>query len=387
MVDVWLVGESVVAAIAAHLVSRSIQGRRTAALQRTETWGQSVVADRDSDQVMRYDAMVGSAPGALARSRVTDRVWRDLSMDDLFAELDRTSSVVGRQVLYHRLRTPATTQAELSAPGAFEREISGFADDPAHRERVQRILARLDDSAAYALPRLFMGEIPAKPKGSRFYPLLGIAALLAIVAGLSGIAHAWSIALAVLVVNFVIRNVVASDVAWLVHPFRALRTLIDVADELAAEGTLDRTVTSSMLASVQRLRRMTGLITLVGGGSNEFVRALFDYGNMLFLVDINGFVHAMNEMERRRHEIGVLFQLVGTVDAAIAVASFRHGRRFWCRPVIRPSGRGLEVSNIVHPLVSHEVGNDVMIDAGAGIVVTGANMSGKTTLIRRSAPT
>ena len=34
-----------------------------------------------------------------------DRTWADLNLDDVFTSIDRTTSTLGRQALYHRLRS------------------------------------------------------------------------------------------------------------------------------------------------------------------------------------------------------------------------------------------------------------------------------------------
>ncbi len=115
---------------------------------------------------------------------------------------------------------------------------------------------------------------------------------------------------------------------------------------------------------------------------DDVLRAFVDYFNMLFLVDLNVFTIALGECEHRRNDVRVVFDAVGGLDAALAVASFRAGRPAWCRPVILPRGSGLDISGLAHPLLPGARPNDLSIARGRGIVITGSNMSGKTTLLR-----
>ncbi len=49
-------------------------------------------------------AMYHVSAGAKRRT-VDDRTWLDLGMDELFAKMDRTAGMPGRQVLYHQMHT------------------------------------------------------------------------------------------------------------------------------------------------------------------------------------------------------------------------------------------------------------------------------------------
>jgi DNA mismatch repair ATPase MutS len=70
----------------------------------------------------------------------------------------------------------------------------------------------------------------------------------------------------------------------------------------------------------------------------------------------------------------------GDVDAAISVASFRAGRRDWTAPDFRDATT--ELIELRHPLVDDAVPNSITVRPGRGVLVTGSNMSGKSTFLR-----
>lgn len=355
--------------------------RRRAATRQRAAWGSARPPRGDEDQIARYHRSLVEVDPEVAEARIGDQAWTDLGLNDVLAELDRTSSSPGQQMLYHRLRVPARSLEQFASLGEFETVTQRFCDDVSARERAQKILARLDDSAAYALPRLFLAQLPRNVRIAWLFPVLLVAPIGALAAALAGVAHGWAILLLVLVVNFVIRNLVAAEVAWIAEPFRALHSLMDVADALAHAGLAGDVRLEATRGRLARLRRITSFISTVENGGDVF-RAFVDYFNMLFLVDLNVFVVAHGECERRREEVRAIFEAVGNLDSALSVASYRAGRELWCRPVILPAGRGMDAAGLVHPLLPDAHANDVKIAAGQGIVITGSNMSGKTTLLR-----
>ena len=89
-----------------------------------------------------------SAPEPRGAS-LDDRTWNDLLLDDVFAQLDRTESSVGQQVLYSRLRSAPSAEI-LDGFDALIASVAGDGTDAnAHRRAGPAAV-----SAAYYLHRL-----------------------------------------------------------------------------------------------------------------------------------------------------------------------------------------------------------------------------------------
>lgn len=73
---------------------------------------------------------------------------------------------------------------------------------------------------------------------------------------------------------------------------------------------------------------------------------------------------------------------VGDIDAAIAIASYRAGMSVWTRPLIQPSGSSATIRDLRHPLLASGVANSVRFAPPHGVLITGSNMSGKSTFLR-----
>lgn len=85
-----------------------------------------------------------------------------------------------------------------------------------------------------------------------------------------------------------------------------------------------------------------------------------------------------------RHVRGWL-EVLGEIDALATLAAIRHDEPEWSFPEIDHTAATIEAVDLGHPLIPAErrVGNDVAVGPpGTVLLVTGSNMSGKSTLLR-----
>lgn len=76
---------------------------------------------------------------------------------------------------------------------------------------------------------------------------------------------------------------------------------------------------------------------------------------------------------------------LGEVEALAALAGLAHAQPAWAFPAIEEEARALDATALGHPLLPDEtrVANDVLVGPpGRFLLVTGSNMSGKSTLLR-----
>jgi energy-coupling factor transporter ATP-binding protein EcfA2 len=76
---------------------------------------------------------------------------------------------------------------------------------------------------------------------------------------------------------------------------------------------------------------------------------------------------------------------LGEIEALAALAALAHAQPEWTMPAIDPAAGAIEATALGHPLLADEarVANDVAVGPpGSFLLVTGSNMSGKSTLLR-----
>ena len=310
-----------------------------------------------------------------------DRTWDDLNLDAVFQRLDRTESTLGQQVLYHRLRS-VPVAANLDA---FEALVTRMGEDLEGRERAQMALARLQNPAGYDLWWLAQPEALESRRWHVIYPVVGaimVAVLLA--------AFIWPGALLVLivgsVVNLTIRAMTAPRVGSVIGPFRQISALIAVAETLSfLTGDDIDPIVGSLRREVPALRRLKAIVRRVSPDPltiGELAFALMEYLNLIFLLDVNAVYFGAGELRRCGPSLLRVIAAVGDVDAAISIASFRAGTPGWTRPRFVPPGVRASLRDIRHPLIQDAVPNSIELGPPHGVLVTGSNMSGKTTFVR-----
>jgi hypothetical protein len=100
-------------------------------------------------------------------------------------------------------------------------------------------------------------------------------------------------------------------------------------------------------------------------------------------------VHALWWLDRWRVRHGRSLRpsldALGTVEALAALGTLAHDNPGWPFPELDPAAGSLTATTLAHPLIASviRVGNDVSVGpAGTLLLVTGSNMSGKSTLLR-----
>jgi hypothetical protein len=379
--------------VAAALSAWSSWRGRTRLLTRLRAeWGHPRDRRRDMDAVadlFRSDTV--------ARVSLDDRTWHDLLLDDVFAHLDRTESSIGQQVLYERLRSAP----EPRSLEAFDALVARVAGDAERRERAQAVLARLDSPAGYFVHRLVRPDALVRRPWHVVFPLwTGL--VVATLAMASFRPALLLVVVAIYVVNQLIRIATARRVSGEIVWFRQVGPLLSAARELAALGTEETTgITGSLSPDLAALRRLGAIARWVSRDpmtTNDLAFVVLEILNVLFLMDANALYFAGRELQLRAGNLLRVIAAAGDIDAAIAVASFRTGLegqagpKAWTRPRFKdPSSRAAlapddrpaaVLTGLRHPLVERPVPNSVALGPPHGVLVTGSNMSGKSTFLR-----
>ncbi|MDQ2666837.1 MAG: hypothetical protein M3Z05_12590 [Gemmatimonadota bacterium] len=334
------------------------------------------VREYDMHTVARY-----YRDSAAAARSLPDREWADLDMDEVFQRVDRTASWPGQHLLYARLRSETLSFDDLRQ---FDEAVALLSDDATLRARIQRILERLKHPAASTLPALFGGALPALSPAARLIPLLTLVSVAMLVA------VAWHPPLilgvvAMVIVNFAVRFSLLSRLEPFLPAVRSLDTMLGAATSLAEIDVRQLAPTTGALRTqVVRLRwigKATRWLSFEPTG-NVLVDFFYTYINLLFLLDVSVFAWSAGELRERQSTIRGIYEALGTLDVMCSVAVLRAEERQWCRPVFRTGrARTLDAEAVTHPLMAHAVPNSVRID-GRNILLTGSNMSGKSTFIR-----
>ena len=371
----WLAAGFAVALFAWLEYSQRRQRRKLLATFRSE-WGHPLEKARDFGAIADYHR----ALAAEDERPLDERTGKDLDVDAVFAFLDRTVCPVGQQLLYHRLRTTSTPD-DLKA---FESLMTRLGQDSPERERIQLALVRLRGHSADAW-WLTQPDVLDIRRGDVMFPLLAPIVPAALL--LSAVwPQALAVALGGVLANVTVRYLTATRLVPLLQPFRQIGPLITTAKTLLAiiqnsnPGSGDRL--KSDLSKLVYLGRIANLASRDPLTSDDFAAAVFEVVNTMLLVDVNVLYFASKEIRAKSPELLRTIAAVGTVDAAIGVASYRVGTTGWSRPTLQPQPGRAKMVALRHPLLVGAVPNSIELGPPHGVLVTGSNMSGKSTFLR-----
>jgi len=115
-------------------------------------------------------------------------------------------------------------------------------------------------------------------------------------------------------------------------------------------------------------------LSLIGSVLTELVKAFF-------LIEVLMIFQVVKELKSKRLSVITLFNYIGNIDSALSVAALRASTMRTCIPVFTKEKKELVLKNAYHPLIKNCVKNSLAIK-NKSILITGSNMSGKSTFLR-----
>ena len=309
---------------------------------------------------------------------LNDNAVSDLDLDDVFDEIDYTQSRIGQQYLYYLLRRPAIEESELSQ---FDKEIDTYASNSHIREQTQLELQQLSNVEAYFLPHLFLGQSYKRPSWWWVPRVLSWAGVLVVASvfvypvmlfGVMGLSA----------VNLAIHYWNKRQMQVNLSSFSQLKKLLNVAQSLGRiSGEGNKVLTDG---KVKSLKRHLSIIQTEHRMSTdsimEVVWLFYEYVKVFFLLEINAYFKSLRFVENSSDLIRQLYFYIAKADAAISVAAYREQLDYYAKPQWR-TGKAIHLKEFRHPLIPNCVTNDLEL-SGKSALITGSNMSGKTTFIR-----
>jgi hypothetical protein len=182
---------------------------------------------------------------------------------------------------------------------------------------------------------------------------------------------------------FTVLNLRHGEAARYLRMFELMYSMPDSSSEL--DG-VKRAATGLGGGVLLRMRQLNRIAAFAMVRHNSFLKLFFYVPVQLaFLYDF----HVLDLLERWQAKYGEYarrwFQALGNFEAFCSLATLVHDHPGWTMPEIDPAAKRLQARQLGHPLLPCEtcVPNDVEIGpAGSFLLVTGSNMSGKSTLLR-----
>ena len=367
----------ITAFIILYLDATSKNRRRERLQSIRNAWGTPRTDDRNFHRIGRYaEQSKGKMPHKLSQQTLDD-----IDFQQLFSFIDRTGSAVGQQFLFRQVLYPFHSIADLARLHSLANVMTHDADS---REEIQGELMKLSHPGAYNLCSLVDLQVSRRP--SWFKYLYGTLLLIPVLLILSS---KFPVCFALLCIPVTINTLVhywhRSRMGFSFSSFAELSTLMDVARKIVSRSGFENVAVQE---SLQVLKAFKWKLILLNPGRatmkddlSQFGYYLNELANGILLIEVFTVLSLERVLEKRKGAVATLFHFVGEIDTSVSIASLRADASMTCVPRFVERRKEMSASELYHPLIPNCVKNDIYIN-GKGALITGSNMSGKTTFLR-----
>jgi DNA mismatch repair ATPase MutS len=307
---------------------------------------------------------------------IDNQTWDDLIMDEVFRELDRTYSSEGEAALYKMLRNPIIDEEKLKKRGKL---IDLFKEDIDLMVNLRRIFYDMRYDKKNRLIEMVNGLLSVSKLKYYLYSFLGISPILSIIASIIFKEPKICILLMVDVyIKIYVHNKEKDTINAIGLAY--LRELIHAAKKLSVMKNNEiNPSTAKMKKLLNELRTIDKSIYLI--------KIINSFGGILemfaipFFIEESTYYKISGQLMEKKDEILELYYLVGEIDALVSIAIYENNNKEKCSNPKFIEETSLKIVDGIHPLLKKPVENSINI-SNKGIVLTGTNMSGKSTFLR-----
>ena len=341
-------------------------------------WGKAKTDPFDFEKIAIYSELKKD----IFFHRLSAQTKADIDFDDVFYLVDRTTSRVGQQFLYTVISNPTNDETALLK---LNEQANFFRDNEAVRIEVQLHLLKLNSDDAYFLPNLLKDHSFVKPIWYKFvFPSLLLIPLLVLLSPLHHTLLLW--VMVPLAVNVFLHYRNKNFTKRFYKLFQQLNILINICKKLNKKQLpFDNDLVESASIKLKSIQRKSRLLSFDQSTiKDELTQAslyLYELIKAIFLIEFFTFYSVLKDIDKKQAEILYLFNYIGQIDTALSIASLRAANLSTCQPDFLSASKQFSCTKVYHPLIADCVTNDITV-ATKSVLITGSNMSGKTTFLR-----
>lgn len=307
---------------------------------------------------------------------IDDETWSDMDMDRVYGKLDRNSSTLGESVLYHMLRNPLKDEEKLKDRNKL---IQSFKEDVKLREQLLITYYQLGRDRKNTFLEMIESELVVNKMKYYLYTILGkifplIAILFTIFVDESYAKYIAISAALNMFVNYMERNTIKSrGIIYLRGIIKAAKKIASIKNNELSYYTDN---INNNLKEVKSIDRGTFLIGFV-----NMWQGLFEAICVIFLIEECAYYKVSEVLKYKKEYIMNIFYILGELEALLSISGYQKNlKEDYVNPIFTKEVF-LDIKEGIHPLLDKPVANSISIK-DKGIVLTGTNMSGKSTFLR-----
>lgn len=306
-----------------------------------------------------------------------DYTWNDLNMNEVYSRIDNTATTAGEQILYKILRTPLFDKKALKQRGE---NISFFKNNPKKKHLLHRELSKLSTTDSDVVSVL-TNEIKPNLKLKLLLILLAVSSISSIILFAITSVNIFLFSFMLLFIfNMRMHYKMTTELYEKIKVLQYISKMLSITNKVANIIQDDIEDYNIRLKNIYKkckgILKKTSVILKVEGFD-----VIGDYINiMLFIKEMN-YLSIAPQIEKYKSEILELYKIIGELDSYISIDTYRDEIENYCEPEFVNENRYLIVEDMIHPLLKDPINNSINVKDG-GVIITGSNMSGKSTFMR-----
>lgn len=301
----------------------------------------------------------------------------DLALYDVFKKLNYTKSSVGSEYLFNKIRDIDPTLKEMTNS---EELYILLTENTQLREQVLLILTNLGKRNHANSSSFIYDQGDQEIPHAYMYVLLGLMPIVSIPMMFISLKYGLFLFFASFLLNIIIYYRKKSALENSLFTITYVAAVINTGKRFAKVKNPEFiTYAKRFNDNSKPLKKISIFGSLVSSGEGGELDMVFDYIRMLFMIDFIAYNKILKTIAKNREHYQVIWELIGELDAAVAVAFYRQSLDTYCTPTFIEDEE-LSFENLAHPLLNNPVVNSSTI--GKSTLITGSNASGKSTYIK-----
>ena len=317
---------------------------------------------------------------------LNDDIVNDLNIDDLFLKINCTSSKVGQQYLYHQLRVCNNSVEKINN---FRDKLNHFnlKLNEENKLQLKLFLEKINHEIDYEIILSFESE--TKKNNKRAYLKFYLTFVFLIYFAFIINPTIWFLSTLIIsfIVNFIIYFRFKIDKTYFFIVFNRIYNLINVCKIIQNYLRKNNFDMEQKINYINIKKKFTffSFFNKTNPITQDPFALLFyliiQILKVITLVEILWFDKFENNMKLIKDDLLKIYKYIGEIDTLLSVNEFRNKQPFFCEPNFIISEKNiLNVEEIYHPLLDNFVSNNFNLKNNC--IITGSNMSGKSTFIK-----
>ena len=305
---------------------------------------------------------------------LTEQIYEDLSITEVYKKLDRTNSSPGESMLMHMINTPIFNKEELIKR---DKVIDTIKDNSQIRDELNYLFFDLNRERKGEILSFILDDKKSSKLKEIVYFIIGSLPIIFLILGFL-INPTYLVGIpAVYIFNIYIHfeleaKYELANIPYLNSMLKTIKKISNIKQEEFKEIKEEAEIIYSKVKDINK-----ELFFMAG---NDNIDSLADLVFLIFLLQERQYYKLIKKLPKFRDGLYEVYKFIGKLDAYCAIAALREDLEYYSKPTFRHK-KEIIIEDGYHILLEKPISNSIKVDK-TGAIITGSNMSGKSTFLK-----